>query len=86
LELKKYTTTILLCFDTDLAGDVAARRGIEIADKAGFNIKVIDFTLVKRTAGDSQAVAFDKAKDPAELIKSDPKSWEKSCCRGDSDL
>ncbi len=62
-ELKKYAGTILLCFDTDLAGDVAARRGIEIADKAGLNIKVID---------------FDKAKDPAELIKSDPKLWEKA--------
>jgi len=62
-ELKKYASTILLCFDTDLAGDVAARRGIEIADKAGLNIKVIDFEGVK---------------DPAELIKSDPKLWEKA--------
>jgi len=62
-ELKKYTSTILLCFDTDLAGDVAARRGIEIADKAGLNIKVID---------------FEGGKDPAELIKTDPKLWEKA--------
>ena len=62
-ELKKYALTILLCFDTDLAGDAAARRGIEIADKAGLNIKVIDFEGVK---------------DPAELIKSDPKLWEKA--------
>lgn len=60
-ELKKYAATILLCFDTDLAGDVAARRGIEIADKAGLNIKVID---------------FKGSKDPAELIKTDPKLWE----------
>jgi DNA primase len=63
LELKKYASTILLCFDTDLAGDVAARRGIEIADKAGLNIKVID---------------FKGSKDPAELIKSDPKLWGKA--------
>lgn len=60
-ELKKYAGTILLCFDTDLAGDVAARRGIEIADKAGLNIKVIDFEGVK---------------DPAELIKSEPDKWK----------
>ena len=62
-ELKKYTSTILLCFDTDFAGDAASRRGIEIADKAGLNIKVIDFNGVK---------------DPAELIKSDSKLWEKA--------
>lgn len=62
-ELKKYASTILLCFDTDLAGDAASRRGIEIADKAGLNIKVIE---------------FDKAKDPAELIKKDVKLWEKA--------
>lgn len=62
-ELKKYAETILLCFDTDLAGDVAARRGIEIADKAGLNIKVID---------------FDGVKDPAELIKSEPELWKKA--------
>lgn len=62
-EIKKYASTILLCFDTDLAGDVAARRGIEIADKAGLNIKVIDFEGVK---------------DPAELIKSEPEAWKKA--------
>lgn len=62
-ELKKYASTILLCFDTDFAGDAASRRGIEIADKAGLNIKVID---------------FEGSKDPAELIKSDPKLWEKA--------
>ena len=59
--LKKYTDTILLCFDTDLAGDAAARRGIEIADKAGLNIKVIQ---------------FEGAKDPAELCLDDVKKWE----------
>ena len=35
ITLKKYTENISLCFDTDLAGDAASRRGIEIADKAG---------------------------------------------------
>lgn len=62
-EIKRYAGTILLCFDTDLAGDAAARRGIEIADKAGLNIKVIDFEGVK---------------DPAELIKSNPEDWKKA--------
>lgn len=62
-EIKKYAANLILCFDTDLAGDAAARRGIEIADKAGLNIKVIEFEGVK---------------DPAELIKTDPKLWEKA--------
>jgi DNA primase len=62
-EIKKYAQTLILCFDTDFAGDQAARRGIEIADKAGLNIRVIDFEGVK---------------DPAELVKSDPGLWEKA--------
>ncbi len=60
--LKKYCNTLLLCFDTDFAGDAAARRGIEMADRAGLNIKVI--TVLG-------------AKDPAELCQKDPKAWEK---------
>ncbi|MBI2012280.1 DNA primase [Candidatus Daviesbacteria bacterium] len=61
--LKKYTDVISLCFDTDLAGDFAARRGIERADQAGFNIKVIK---------------VEGAKDPAELILEDSKKWDQS--------
>ncbi len=61
--IKKYTQNISLCFDTDLAGDVASRRGIEMADKAGFNIKVISVT---------------GGKDPAEIIKVKPSLWEKA--------
>lgn len=61
--LKKYTQNISLCFDTDLAGDAASRRGIEMADKAGFNIKVISIT---------------EGKDPAEVAKIDPGIWEKA--------
>lgn len=61
--IKKYTDTILLCFDMDLAGDSASRRGIEMADAAGFNIKVIN---------------IPEGKDPAELVKKDVKSWEEA--------
>ncbi len=61
--IKKYTDTILLCFDTDFAGDAASRRGIEIAEKAGLNIKIIQIT---------------GAKDPAEQIVSNPADWEQS--------
>lgn len=60
--LKKYTETISLCFDTDLAGDAASRRGIEMADQMGFNIKVI---------------ALEGVKDPAEVCLQDHKLWLK---------
>ncbi len=59
--IKKYTQNLVLCFDTDLAGDAAARRGIELADRAGLNIKVI---------------VVEEAKDPAEVCLKDPKKWE----------
>ncbi len=61
--IKKYTDTILLCFDMDLAGDTASRRGIEMADQAGLNIKVIQIS---------------DGKDPAELALKDVTLWEKA--------
>jgi len=63
ITLKKYTENISLCFDTDLAGDAASRRGIEIADKAGMNIKV---------------VKIEGVKDPAELVREEKAKWEKA--------
>lgn len=61
--LSRYTKNILLALDTDLAGDLAARRGIAIAEKAGMNIKVI---------------TVPGAKDPADCIKASPKDWKKA--------
>lgn len=61
--LKKYTQNLSLCFDTDLAGDSAARRGIEMADRAGLNLKIVQ---------------VQGGKDPAEVAKADPKSWQKA--------
>ena len=61
--LKKYTQNLSLCFDMDLAGDAAARRGIEIADSAGMNIKII---------------SVSGGKDPAEIIIQEPLAWEKA--------
>ncbi len=61
--LKKYTQNLSLCFDMDLAGDSASRRGIEIADKAGMNLKVVTLT---------------SGKDAAEVIKEDASVWEKA--------
>ena len=59
--LKRYSQNLILCFDTDLAGDAAARRGIEIAEAADMNLKVIQ---------------IEGGKDPAEIIQTDPKLWQ----------
>ncbi|MBU2539583.1 DNA primase [Patescibacteria group bacterium] len=62
--LKRYTENLLLAFDMDVAGDSATKRGIGLAQEAGFNIKII-----KQTEADS---------DPADVILKDPKGWGKS--------
>ncbi len=61
--LKKYTENLKLCFDMDLAGDSASRRGIEVAEKIGLNLKVIELT---------------KGKDAAEAVLEDVQSWQKA--------
>lgn len=61
--LKKYTENLKLAFDMDLAGDSASRRGIEMAEKGGLNIKVIQ---------------LDGGKDAAEVVKTDLKIWQKA--------
>ncbi len=61
--LQKNAESISLCFDADLAGDSASRRGIDLADKAGLNIKVIQ---------------IKDAKDPAELCLKDPEKWKEA--------
>lgn len=61
--LKKYTENIKLCFDMDFAGDSASRRGIELLEKADFNIKVVE-----RLGG----------KDAAEVILEDVSFWQKA--------
>lgn len=61
--IKRYTDTILLCFDKDLAGDSASRRGIEMADQAGLNLKVIQ---------------LKDGKDPAETCLRDVTIWHRA--------
>ncbi len=62
--LKRYTDNLLLAFDMDLAGDSATKRGINLAESQGFNLKIID--------------TYSGAKDPAEIILENPKNWEES--------
>lgn len=62
--IRRLCETVILALDSDKAGDAAARRGIEIADKAGLNIKVV--------------TSLSGAKDPGEYAIEDPKGWEKA--------
>ncbi len=62
--LKRYSDNLLLAFDMDLAGDFATKRGINLAESQGFNIKVID--------------TYSKGEDPADIIFKNPLDWEKS--------
>jgi len=39
--LRRYTEKLAFALDSDMAGDTAARRGIEIADRAGLDMRVV---------------------------------------------
>ena len=61
--IKRYTDNLLLAFDTDTAGEVATKKSIGLAQQAEFNVKVI---------------ILSKDKDPADIIKENPKAWKKN--------
>jgi len=59
--LKRYTSKLYTAFDMDVAGDSATKKGIDLAQKEDFEIKVI---------------TLPKEKDPADIISRDPKKWQ----------
>jgi DNA primase len=61
--VKRFTDSIALSLDEDMAGDAAARRGIEIADESGLNIRVIQVQY---------------GKDPDECAQHSAKLWRQS--------
>lgn len=63
LLLKRYTENIILALDSDFAGSEAARRGIEIADRAGLTVRVVKLLF---------------GKDPAECVEKSPHLWQES--------
>jgi len=62
-ELKRFSGDIRLCFDADSAGVAATERAIDLAQKTGVSLGIIELS---------------GAKDPDELIKNDPALWQKA--------
>ncbi|MBZ9572536.1 DNA primase [Patescibacteria group bacterium] len=60
--LRRFTENLLTAFDMDVAGDSATKRGIDLAQSTGFNIKI---------------VTMPEDLDPADIISKNPKDWEK---------
>lgn len=61
--IKRFASTIILALDADMAGDEAVRRGIEIADFVGLNIRVAQSKY---------------GKDPDECARHSPALWRES--------
>lgn len=61
--LQRFTGDVRLAFDEDRAGQEAVERAIPLAQALGLEMSI---------------VSLPSGKDPDELIKKDPKSWEKT--------
>lgn len=61
--LSRFTSDIRLCFDADKAGVGATERAIAIASRLKISLGIVDIRL---------------GKDPDELIRKDPKLWERA--------
>ncbi len=60
--IKRYTNNLAVAFDADVAGENAAKRGVDNAIIAGLNVRMI-------------IIPEGKGKDADECIKIDPKIW-----------
>jgi len=60
--LKRYSENLLTAFDMDIAGDWTTKRGIDLAQSQGFNIKVI---------------LMPENLDPADIISKNLPDWQK---------
>lgn len=61
--LRRFAERLIFALDSDVAGDAAARRGIEIADRAGLDMRVVQLPT---------------GKDPDEAARSDPTRFKKA--------
>lgn len=63
IALKRLCDTLIMSFDMDSAGFEATKKSVDLALSAGFEIKV---------------ASIPSAKDPADLIKDNPKGWSEA--------
>jgi DNA primase len=49
-ELRRLTSHLFLCFDADAAGEAATVRGMELADRAGFDVRIVPLPAGKDPA------------------------------------
>lgn len=61
--LRRFTDRLIFALDSDIAGDAAARRGIDIAEKSGFDMKV---------------AAMPAGKDPDDAARENPALLKKA--------
>ena len=59
--LKRYTENLVFSFDADVGGQEATKRAISLVQQLEFNIKI---------------ALMPQDKDPADIIKENPKKWE----------
>ncbi|MBU0975167.1 MAG: DNA primase [Patescibacteria group bacterium] len=67
--IKRYTSNIKFCLDSDYAGEVALIRGANLAHSIGLNV---------------ETVTLPQGKDADELINSDPGLWVNSIKKSES--
>lgn len=60
--LKRYSEKLILAFDMDVAGNSATKRGIDLAQAMGFDIKI---------------AVLPEEQDPADVISQNPEQWSK---------
>lgn len=65
--VRRYAGTVVLALDADVAGDAAARRGIEVAERAGVVVKILN--------SKSEIINPKQYKDPGEWGVADPEGW-----------
>ena len=70
-ELRRLADTVVLCFDADAAGEGAALRGMEIAERSGLRVRI---------------AGLPAGQDPAAILGDGPEAFELALGRAESVL